>query len=89
MSPVTNSLLFAATPPDKPAGPDKVRDAAQQFEALLMGQILRSARESNGSSDDAAMEFAEQHLSTVLAHSGGFGLARLIGQGLGPHKLQA
>ena len=29
-----------------PADPAKIRDAAQQFEALLIGQILRSARES-------------------------------------------
>ena len=40
--------------------PAKAQDAAQQFEALLMGQILRSAREGGtgwlGSEDDASGE---------------------------------
>jgi Rod binding domain-containing protein len=32
----------------KAADPAKIRDAAQQFEALLLGQILRSARTGGG-----------------------------------------
>ena len=67
----------------------KVRDAAQQFEALLLGQILRSARGSGGllgsgsdSSSDCATSFAEQHFANMLAQQGGLGLAALIAQGL-------
>jgi flagellar protein FlgJ len=70
--------------------PAKVRDAAQQFEALLIGQILKSVRESGAgwlgsgsdSSSDCATEFAEQHLATTLAQQGGLGLADLISKGL-------
>jgi peptidoglycan hydrolase FlgJ len=70
--------------------PAKVRDAAQQFEALLIGQILRSVRESGGGwlgsggdpSGDCATEFAEQHFATTLAQQGGLGLADLISKGL-------
>ncbi|HYW44175.1 MAG TPA: rod-binding protein [Bryobacteraceae bacterium] len=69
--------------------PAKIRDAAQQFEALLLGQILRSARESgdggwlgSGSSSDGLTEFAEQHLASIMSQQGGLGLSTLITQGL-------
>jgi flagellar protein FlgJ len=70
--------------------PAKVRDAAQQFEALLIGQILRSVRESGGgwlgsgsdASSDCATEYAEQHFAATLAQQGGLGLADLISKGL-------
>jgi flagellar protein FlgJ len=68
--------------------PAKIRDAAQQFEALLLGQILRSVRENgggwldSGSSTDSLTEFAEQQLASLLAQQGGLGLAGLISQGL-------
>jgi flagellar protein FlgJ len=59
----------------------------QQFEALLMGQMLRSMREAGGDGwmgegGDAAglglMELAEQQLALAMASSGGLGLAELI-----------
>jgi Rod binding domain-containing protein len=91
MSPIANTPLLApAVPSPNPAGPGRIKDAAEQFEALLLGQILRSARESNGGSNDCATEFAEQQLSTVLAKRGGLGIGRMIQQGLGAaQKLQA
>jgi Rod binding domain-containing protein len=71
--------------------PARVLDAAQQFEALLIGQMLRAARESGGGftgakdgASDCATEFAEQQFATVMARQGGLGLATLIGKGLGP-----
>ena len=77
------------TAPQADVKPTKVRDAAQQFEALLIGQILRSVRESGGgwlgSSDasaDCAAEYAEQQFAAVIAQRGGLGLADLIAQGL-------
>jgi len=70
--------------------PAKIHDAAQQFEALLLAQMLRSERESgNGwlgsggdSTSDSAIEFAEQQFATLLARQGGLGIASLISQGL-------
>src|SRR5579885_1011987 len=70
--------------------PAKIRDAAQQFEALRIGQILRSVRESgggwmgseSGSSGDSATEFAEQQFAAALSQSGGLGMADLIAKGL-------
>ncbi len=70
--------------------PEKVRDAAQQFEALLIGQILRSARQdgsgwlSDGEdpSGEVATDYAEQQFATVLSQKGGLGLADMIAKGL-------
>jgi Rod binding domain-containing protein len=70
--------------------PDKARDAAQQFEALLINQILHSARAEGsgwlGPSDDTAgscaTDFAEQQFAAQMAQAGGLGLADLISRGL-------
>lgn len=70
--------------------PAKVKDAAKQFEALLVGQILRSVRESSGgwlgsggdTASDCATELAEQQFARVLAEQGGLGLAAMISAGL-------
>ena len=64
--------------------PQKVHDAAQQFEALLMGQILRSARQSGSgwlgggedSSAECATDYAEQQFAAVLAQTGRAGIGR-------------
>jgi flagellar protein FlgJ len=74
----------------RPDDPAKVHDAAQQFEALLIGQMLRTERESGngwlGSGGDPAAEsatdFAEQQFASLLAKQGGLGLATLIAKGL-------
>jgi flagellar protein FlgJ len=89
MSPLLPAAGLPA-PADTGAKPAKVRDAAQQFEALLIGQILRSARGNGGwlgSSDsaaDSAAEYAEQQFAQALAQRGGLGLADLIARGLDP-----
>jgi peptidoglycan hydrolase FlgJ len=89
MSPLLpNTDLPAA--PGASTPPTRIRDAAQQFEALLIGQILRSVRESGGwlgstdASADSATEYAEQQFAAVLAKRGGLGLADLIARGLEP-----
>ncbi len=95
---MSSLALTAALPVNLPAAPaasagrdpGKVDDAAQQFEALLMRQILRSARQggtgwlSTGedSSSECATDYAEQQFAAVLAQHGGLGLASLISKGL-------
>ena len=87
---ISAGLPADATASSASRNPDKVHDAAQQFEALLMGQILRSARQGGagwlGSGEDSSAEcatdFAEQQFATVLAQQGGLGLATLISKGL-------
>ena len=69
----------STTPSDRPQAPD-IKDAARQFEALLIGVLLKSAREET--SEDAAgataMGYAEEHLARALASTGGMGLANMI-----------
>ena len=70
--------------------PEKIGKAAKEFEAVIIGQMLKSVRESSfgggwGTQDqsgDVALEMAEQQMSQMMAANGGFGLARLITQGL-------
>jgi flagellar protein FlgJ len=92
---ISSAVLPAGAPtPSKGDTPEKVRDAAQQFEALLIGQILKSARESGSGwftdgddqSGEIATDYAEQQFSTVLAKQGGLGLADMIAKGLERHR---
>lgn len=88
MCPIVPVRPDAARSADTPA---RIQGAAQQFEALLLGQILRAARESGGGwmgsndgASDCAMEYAEQQFATVMAQNGGLGLASLVVKGLEP-----
>jgi Rod binding domain-containing protein len=69
------------------AKPSKIQDAASQFEALMIGQMLRSVREAaqdddSDSSGETMMDLADQQLSQLLAQNGGMGLAQMIVKGL-------
>jgi flagellar protein FlgJ len=76
------------SPKDSPA---KIHDAAQQFESLLIGQLLKTSREPGsggwlGTDDDdagaSAMEMAEQQFAKMLAANGGLGMSKTIEAGL-------
>jgi flagellar protein FlgJ len=63
--------------------PSNIQDAAKQFEALMIGQMLRSVREAvqdegSDSSGATMMDLADQHFSQLLANHGGLGLAQMI-----------
>ena len=71
--------------------PEAIAKAATAFESLLIGEVLKSAREADGSGwmgtdDEEAgsnlMQLSEQQLSQTLAASGGLGLAKMISAGL-------
>jgi flagellar protein FlgJ len=77
----------AGLPKDDPA---KVRDAARQFEALLIGQMMKSMHDSEGgwlgTGDDdsasSAMEYGQEVFAQALAANGGLGMAALVAAGL-------
>ena len=77
----------AAAPVDDPA---KVKDAARQFEALLIGQMMKSMHDSEGGwlgtdgdeSSSSAMEYGQEIFAQSMAQNGGLGLADLITKGL-------
>jgi Rod binding domain-containing protein len=71
--------------------PSKVADAAKQFEALMLGQILKASHDSSdggwlGTGDDQAgslaVEMAEQQFAQAMSAKGGLGIAKLVTGGL-------
>lgn len=85
------AALSVDAPVPNTKDPSKIHDAAQQFESLLIGELLKTAHEAGGSGwlgtddDDAGQTgigFAEQQFSQMLAASGGLGLTPLIESGL-------
>lgn len=83
------SLLPA---PVKPADAAKIHTTAQQFESLLVGQLLKTSREAGssgwlgtGDNDDAGqivLEMGEQEFARMLSASGGLGLSKTIEAGM-------
>jgi flagellar protein FlgJ len=78
------SMDVAALPPDKDLL--KRTGAAKDFEALLIGQMLKSMREESsgwlGTGDDQSGEatfgLGEEELAKAISSGGGFGLAKVI-----------
>ena len=71
--------------------PEAIAKAATQFEALLIGEVMKSAREADGSgwegtdeqeAGSTLMEVSEQQIAQALAAAGGLGLAKMISAGL-------
>ena len=71
--------------------PEKIAEAAKQFESIILQQFLKSARQtsesqggifSSGQGNDTFTSIAEEHFAQALAAQGGLGLARLVAQGL-------
>jgi len=83
----TAGSTVASRPPDDPA---KVKNAAQQFEALLIGQMMKSMQDSEGGwlgtgeddSSSSAMEYGQEIFAQAMAQNGGLGLTNLIVNGL-------
>jgi Rod binding domain-containing protein len=77
--------------PSKTDSPQKIKEAASQFEALLVGQILKSAHEEEGGwmgageedqTASAAMQLGDEYFARALTAHGGFGLTRMITKSL-------
>jgi Rod binding domain-containing protein len=87
---ISGSLpAFLPAPGGPDAAQDKLKDAGTQFEALLLGQMLRQVREAGAfaTADDSANHlagFAEEQLAQVLSAHGGLGFAWMASQALGP-----
>lgn len=65
----------------------KLHTAVQQFEALMIGEMLKAAHtddsddaldDSDDGGGDSTMQMAQSQLSSALASRGGFGLAAMI-----------
>ena len=91
-----DAISTASTVRPSPARPKddqaRVQDAARQFEALLIGQMLKGMRESEGgwmgTGDDksmsSAMEYAQEMFAQSMSAGGGLGLAKVVAAGFNP-----
>ncbi len=80
-----NALDEATAPKDETA---KIEKAARGFEALMIGQVMKSAHGSDsegwfGAGDDdesssTAIEMAEEYLGQAIAQGGGLGIAKMV-----------
>src|SRR5690242_18036488 len=78
---------MAQQAPTKKNDPKDIKGAAQQFESLLVAQLLKSACSAatftgamgdGDSGGSTAIEMAQEQLASSLTASGGLGLARMI-----------
>ena len=94
VSTLTRTMHSPGTKPED--DPAKIRKSATDFEAMLIDQMLRSAREAggggltaDGSGEDQAnsslIDLGEQQFAQALASSGGLGIAKMVVAGLIKH----
>jgi Rod binding domain-containing protein len=71
--------------------PRSVEEAARQFEALMVQQLMKSVRGDGaegwlGTGDDqassVAMDMAEAQFAQAISAQGGLGLSKMIAEGL-------
>jgi Rod binding domain-containing protein len=89
---MTISAMTPATLDTGTAPPTKVEGAAKQFEALMIAQMLRTARENTEDQDSSGstmLDLADQQFSQVLANNGGLGLAKLVVNGINQGQINA
>ena len=88
---VTNVPGIAAGTTASPKDtPEKIKQAASQFESLLISQMMKSMHDSDGgwlgtgddNSASSAMEYAEESFAQAMAANGGLGLAGMISKSL-------
>lgn len=86
-----SSLSASPTLASPAAGkPKDAAEAAKQFEAMLIAQMLHSAREDDGddalsgedSGSSTLLDMADQQFSKLLADRGGLGLGSMIAKSL-------
>ena len=85
------ALTAAPSPGGAKDTPEKIKDAATQFESLLISQILKSVHEEQdggwmGTGEDKTAEsatgLADEYFARALASRGGLGLAQMVAKGL-------
>jgi Rod binding domain-containing protein len=90
-----NRIETGISPAVSGAKPKDTVEAARQFESLLIAQMLRTARGSEGwlgtgedSTAASAMEMAEEQFASAMSAQGGLGLAKMIADGLKNDELK-
>ena len=99
LSPLLSNPVSSPRPPEAGRSRQEIAGVAQQFEALMLNQLLQSASSSSGEGswlgvgeeDQAgmqAMQLAQEQFAQALAAGGGLGLAQLAVSGLADEPRQ-
>lgn len=78
-------VLLGGSASAAPPASQTTLEAAQQFESLLLGQLLENTRfsEDEGSQAQGTMwSLAAQQFAQILSKNGGFGISKLVSDGL-------
>ena len=88
INPVLTSGLTLNSSPDSPNSkdPQKIREAASQFESLMIGQVFKTVHEDEegwlGTGEDqagsSAVGLADEYFAQAISKRGGLGLAQMI-----------
>jgi Rod binding domain-containing protein len=67
--------------------PKSVHRVAQEFESLLISQLLKSMKqgalsEEDSGANDSVMQYAQESMARVLSQNGGIGMASVIERAL-------
>ena len=92
VNPVLSSFLSPAeSPATAKDSPEKIRQAASQFEALLIGEVLKTVHSAKGEgwmgtgddeSSESTMALGDEYFARAISERGGLGLAKMISAGL-------
>ncbi len=69
--------------------PKSVHRVAQEFESLLISQLLKSMKqgdlsEEDNGANDSVMQYAQESMARVLSQNGGIGIASVVERALTP-----
>jgi flagellar protein FlgJ len=87
LNPLTSASSGLALNEPAPKSRTKLEEAATQFEAMMIAQMMKSARESSGggwlsdgneTGEDTSAGMAEEQFAQAMARSGGLGLAKMV-----------
>ncbi len=93
---LSSGLVTAAgslTTPSSKNSPEKIAEAAKQFEGLLIGEMFKAMHSDSdegwlGTGEDqtasSAMGMADEYFSQAIANHGGFGLAKMVAHQIKP-----
>ena len=96
MQAIGDTLSAITTPGNgQPDKSKRIHDAAQQFESVMIGEMLKSVRENSSSGwmgsggstgDDSALGMAEAQFANALTAGGGLGLTKMIEHSMAPQN---
>jgi Rod binding domain-containing protein len=69
--------------------PKSIHRVAQEFESLLISQLLKSMKqgalgEEDSGANESVMQYAQESMARVLSQNGGIGIASVIERALTP-----